>query len=122
MGRKQMERLYEARIAELKEAHELRHKESLRVIKALADEVEYLRAKHFGPALTQPASTARIPVSPERDFMPDPERSPFYIPEELEDLEALRAGGHLDASDYETARRQLIAATGGVPLQIEQID
>ena len=101
-----------------RDLYELRHKETLRVIKALADEVEFLRAKHFGSGIVSPPAVS-IKSMPEPDFMPDPTRSPFYISEEEEDLAALKDGGFIDATEYSQALRQLRAAAG-VPISVEQ--
>jgi hypothetical protein len=113
-----MRRQYEAHIADLKEASELRHKETLRTIKALADEVEYLRSQLFGARNVQ-VQPARVPVMPEQfDFMPT--ANPHYLSEEEEELAALRAGGHIDQIEHDAALAQVRAAMGlQVPITIE---
>lgn len=109
-------RQYEARIADLKDQHELRVKETMRTIKALAEEVEFLRAQHFGTRTAQ-APAREMPVMPEPDFMPAFRDNPHYLSEEEEDLAALRAGGHLDPMEHAAALAQLRAMVG--PIQIE---
>jgi hypothetical protein len=118
---KKLAEVYEQRIADLKEASEQRHAESLRVIKALADEVEYLRAQHFGRDTRGGVTPANVQVLPEREFMVDPNRSEHYISEEEEDLKALRNGGFIDASEYDQALQQLRAATGGAHISFDGI-
>lgn len=114
-------RQYENRIADIKEASEQRAKELLRTVKALADEVEYLRAQHFGPGRSQTASAIpAVPVDPEWDFMPGQELNPHYLSEEEEELAALQAGGHIDDVEYKQALSQLRAAVGGVPIQVQK--
>ena len=108
------------RIADLKEAHELRHTETMRAIKALAEEVEYLRAQHFGPAVTQGVAPAKVPAMPEWDFMPQEHENPHWLPEEAEDILALQDGGHLSRVEAEGALAHLRARLGTrVPIQIE---
>lgn len=113
-------RQYESRLAEQKEAEERRVKELLRTIKALAEEVEYLRAQHFGPGRAAAPTPARVPVMPDQfDFMPV--GNPHYLSEEEEELEALRAGGHIDPMEHKHALAQLRAAAGlTVPITIEE--
>lgn len=88
----------------------------MRVIKALAEQIEYLRTQQMGPRLRDGIRAADIKVTPEPDFMPNPAKNPHYLTEEEEDLRALRDGGFLDATEYEQALAQLQAAAG-VPLQ-----
>jgi hypothetical protein len=112
--------LYEARIADLKDASEARHAESMRVIKALAEQVEFLRAKHYGPA-PLPAPTVpgfEVKSRPESDFKAVP-HSRFFVSEDEEDVLALRDGGFIDAVEANQALEQLRAATGGVPITVE---
>lgn len=109
-------RQYENRIADLKDASEQRAKELLRTVRALAEEVEFLRSKHFG-AHTVPPVTRDVPVTPEEfDFMPT--HNTHWLSEEEEEIEALRAGGHLDQGEYGDALAQIRALVGG-PVQIE---
>jgi hypothetical protein len=117
----QLADLYEARIADLKEAYEARHAESLRVVKALAEQVEFLRAKHYGPAAAVSPSfvPATVKAKPEPDFMPGMAHSPFFLNEDEEDLHALKDGGFIDAVEHQQAIAQLRAATGGIPITVE---
>lgn len=110
-------RQYENRIAELKDAHEQRHAETLRTIKALAEEVEYLRAQHFGAVSNAPASFS-VDAWPEPDFMPSQAENPHWITEEQEDVEALLSAGLIDRSERNAALEQL-QARFGVPIQID---
>ena len=113
---------YEKRIADLKEAHEKRHEESMRVVKSLADQVEFLRAKHYGPvtAATPGFTAASVKSRPEPDFMPGMAHSPFFLTEDEEDLLALKDGGFIDAVEHQQAMAQLRAATGGIPITVEE--
>jgi hypothetical protein len=109
-------RQYEARIADLKDAQELRVKETMRTIKALAEEVEFLRSQHFG-ARNAPLPARPVPVMPEElDFMPI--SNPHYLSEEAEELEALRAGGLLDLGEYNAALEHIQGFIRG-PVQLE---
>lgn len=108
---RKIERLYEARIEELKTEH-------LRMVKLMAEEIEYLRTQLVGPRIAGGIREANIKVLPDPDFMPDAERSQHFIPEEEEDLRALKDGGFIDAMEFETALAQLRAASG-VPLSTE---
>lgn len=98
-----MRRLYEARIEDLKAEHR-------RMVKLMADEIEYLRVQLSGPKLGMPGTAiapAEVKVFDEPDFMPDPAKSPHFIPEEQEDLLALRDGGHIDEIEYQQAMQRL---------------
>ena len=82
------------------------------MVKLMADEIEYLRAQLVGPvrAGLQPGiREADIKVFEEPDFMPDPSKSQHFIPEEHEDLLALRDGGHIDEIEYRQALERLNA-------------
>lgn len=118
-NRPNRDELYTRHIAELKEAYEKRHAESIRVIKALADEVEFLRAKHYGPG-TQPVTHSVSPVK----ARPEPDVGTFghqfFLNEDEEDILALKDGGFIDAVEADQALAQLRAATGGVPIQVDQ--
>ena len=111
MFQRKVERLYEARIEELKQEHR-------RLVTALAEEVEYLRTQLAGPRLGA-VRGADVKVFDEPDFMPNPERSPHAISEEEEDLLALRDGGHITEMEYRGALAQIQTALGGVPISVE---
>lgn len=108
---KKLERLYEARVEDLKAAHKT-------TVKALADEIDYLRAQVYGAsALASGPTPARIPAFEEPDLMPS--ASPLYMNEELEDLEALRTGGHINEVEYGQIKRG-IESRLGLPISVDQ--
>jgi len=112
-------RQYEARILDLKEAGEQRVKELLRTVTALAEQVEFMRTQHYGPRVSGASVAREMPVLPEEfDLMPS--SRPLYMSEEEEELDALRAGGHLSPADHAAALEQIRAASGlRVPIQLE---
>lgn len=107
----EVRRHYEARIAELKDSHAREVSAEKRVIKALAEEVEYLRSQLFGRGVQSTPQPAVVKARPEPDFMPM--QNPHYLPEEVEDVMALRDGGHIDDLEYRHIREQLERAIGG---------
>ena len=92
--RRSRDELHEARVADLKEAYEARHREMMRLVDMLAEQVEYLRAQLGRPFIaaqhpgTNPAQ--QLPVS---GFDLD---VPKHVGEEEEDLRALHEAGFLD--------------------------
>lgn len=109
--RSKLERLYDARIEDLKAEHR-------RMVTLMAEEIEFLRRQLAGPQLGT-VRGADVKVFDEPDFMPDPSRSPHSISEEEEDLLALRDGGHITEMEYRGALAQIQTALGGVPIDVE---
>lgn len=101
-------RQYENRIDDLKEASDQRARELMRTITALAEQVDFLRAKHYGgvqPSTGEPPSWQM------------PSQEPI---DAIAEASALHAGGHLDDDDFSAALEQ-IRRTAGLrsPIQIE---
>lgn len=96
-----MSDLYEARIADLKEAHETQRREMLRTIEALAEQIDYLRAV-FGRAQPMSGSLTREAAVPFE--LPVEDDMPLHMSEEEEDLLALNE--HELISDEQLARMQ----------------
>jgi len=106
--------LYEARIADLKEAHAAEVRALDKVIDSLAEQIEYLRAT-FG----KPHITPSTPTTPGlawqgeglTDLGFDPEElqelASRHLSEEEEDLLALRENGLLSSEEYRVARERL---------------
>lgn len=96
--------LYEARIADLKEAHEARVRELMRLTDALAEQVEYLRAQIGRPFIAakhpglNPSEQLEVPLGVS-DF-------PLHVSEEEEDALALHEAGSLDAWELEALKAQ----------------
>jgi hypothetical protein len=96
-------RLWEARVADLKEAHERELKHLMRLADVLAEQIEYLRAQ----AARQPYISASTPALNPADLLPTGEGIAAYLTEEEEDLRALVDAGHLTETELEA---QLAAA------------
>lgn len=94
--------LYEARITDLKEAHEARIQELMRTIDVLAEQVEYLRATGGIP---QPLRTRGAGINTAQLETPDlPRFGPSqYMTEEEEDVRALHSNGLLDEQSLRAA-------------------
>ena len=103
-------KLYEQRIEDLKVEHG-------RMVKLMADEIEYLRAQLVGARLAQQHRQQFGPE--EHDFMPDARTSPHFVSEEEEDLRALRDNGHIEEYEYRRAMAALGRAVGGVDIQVD---
>lgn len=94
--------LQEARIADLKEAHESRVRELMRLVDALAEQVEYLRAQ-----LGRPFIAAKHPgVNPTQQPLVGSDL-PLHVSEEEEDLLALHEMGHVDNYELAALRESL---------------
>lgn len=97
-----MSDLYEARIADLKEAHEARVREMLRTIEALAEQIDYLRAV-FGRAQPMSGSLVRQGTTVPFELQVDDDM-PLHMSEEEEDILALAENELI--SDEQLARMQ----------------
>jgi len=107
-------RLYEQRIEDLKTEH-------ARMVKLMADEIEYLRAQLVGPRLahqfrSQPAGGS----APEEgwEFLPPARQSPHYTTEEQEEIQALRDGGFIDELEYRKAMKTIGVELTGVEIDL----
>lgn len=103
-------KLYEQRIEDLKVEH-------ARMVKLMADEIEYLRSQIVGPR--QAAQFRSDGPSDTWDFMPSARTNPHFTSEEQEEIQALRDGGHIDEIEYRKAMEALGVAVGGVPITEE---
>lgn len=92
-------RVYEARIEDLKEAHDARCKEMLRTIDALAEQIEYLRLTAGRPSPQQPANPTDQPV---RMAQVDP-----WVNEDEEEILAAQQAGIISTVDAEDALAQI---------------
>lgn len=109
-------RLYEQRIEDLKVEH-------ARMIKLMADEIEYLRSQLVGPKLAAQFRHQESDGSSgdgRWDFMPQARTSPHYTTEEQEEIQALKDGGHIDEIEYRKAMQALGVAVGGVEITEDQ--
>jgi hypothetical protein len=107
-------KLYEQRIEDLKVEH-------ARMVKLMADEIEYLRSQLVGPKLAaQYRSEGSTAPETGWDFLPAARTSPHYTTEEQEEIQALRDGGHIDEIEYRKAMKALGVAVGGVEITEEQ--
>lgn len=88
--------LWEARIADLKEAHERERRDLLRTVDALAEQIEYLRVLLGRPNLKAPGLNPAEQLEADPDF-------PGHVSEEEEDLRALQEAGLLTERDLEEA-------------------
>lgn len=95
--------LQEARIADLKEAHDARVKELMRLVVTLTEQIEYLR-EQLHPRPPHPAAGWAGDVPAERP-------TPHSLSEEEEQILALREYGHLDGAEANDAL-QLLAEHG----------
>ena len=103
-------KLYEQRIEDLKVEH-------ARMVKLMADEIEYLRSQLVGPRLAaQFKGTGDPGGAQEWDFLPQARKSPHYTTEEQEEIQALREGGHIDEVEYRKAMQALGVAVGGAEI------
>jgi hypothetical protein len=107
-------KLYEQRIEDLKVEH-------ARMIKLMADEIEYLRAQLVGPKLArQYRHGAPVEESAQQwqaeDFMPPARKSPHYTTEEQEEIQALYDGGHIEAAEYVKAMKAIGVEVTGVDI------
>lgn len=107
-------KLYEQRIEDLKTEH-------ARMVKLMADEIEYLRSQLVGPKLAhQFRDRAEAGGAQEWDFMPSARTSPHFVTEEEEDLRALRDNGHIEDFEFRKAMAALGKAVGDVPIDVEE--
>lgn len=97
------DRLWEARVADIKEAHERELKHLMRLADVLAEQIEYLRAQ----AARQPYISPSTPAFNPADLLPTAEGIASYLTEEEEDLRALVDAGHITETELEA---QLAAA------------
>ena len=104
-NRKSRDELFEARIEDLKEAHEARVTELMRLVDALAEQVEYLRAQIGRPFI----QAQHRGINPADQIMVEPEDLdvPKHVSEEEEDLLALHELGHVDDWELEALKQQL---------------
>ena len=93
-------RLWEARVADLKDAHEREVKQLMRLVDALAEQIEYLRAQ-----MGRPNMARELGLNPSKQPVVM-EGSMPYLSEEEEDLLALKEYGHLDERALEEALAQ----------------
>jgi hypothetical protein len=96
--------LYEARIADLKESHEARVRELMRLADALAEQVEYLRAQLGRPFIA--AKHPGLNPSGQLEVPADVSDFPLHVSEEEEDALALHEAGDLDAWELEALKAQ----------------
>lgn len=96
--RPQLIELYEARIADLKEAHERQVEEMRKTAVMLVEQIEYLR-------MTVPAPL-RI-VGPDTVEHRGPMAPSQYMTEEEEDVRAMADNGLIDAGELEAALADL---------------
>lgn len=99
-------KLYEDRIADLKAEH-------ARMVKLMADEIEYLRSQLVGPRLAHQYRSDGGTV--EHEFMPA-RTSPHFVTEEQEEIQALRDNGHLDPAEYARAMKSIGIEVTGVEI------
>lgn len=102
-----LEAAYEARVADLKEAYAEERRALNKVIDALAEQVEYLRATFGRPHIAGLPSTPGLAwqglVEPEDDV----EGHKLFLSEEEEDLLALRESGLLTKNELEASLAKL---------------
>lgn len=96
-------KVWEARVADLKEAHEREVKHLKMLADVLAEQVEYLRAQRAGHPFI---STQQRGTNPSELELVQPD-SLAYMSEEEEDLRALQDNGHISPMDLEKALAQL---------------
>lgn len=110
----ELRRQYENRIADLKESYDRAFAETQRTIKALADEVEYLRLQHFGHGvpMTHTAMAASVKALPDREPSFMEPANPLYMSEEEEDLRAMHDAGLVDDIEFKRILESLRGATG----------
>lgn len=97
--------LSDARIADLKEAHEREVKQLMRLVDMLAEQVEYLRAQMGRPNFARMQGVNPSEQPPRLDDMPS---SLAHVSEDEEELRALHEAGHFSDTELEEA----LAAAG----------
>jgi hypothetical protein len=107
-NRRSRDELHEARIADLKEAHEARVRELMRLVDALAEQVEYLRAQ-----LGRPFAAKHPGLNPTNQPLVVHEMAdvPLHVSEEEEDARALHETGPLDYWELEALKAQFPGIT-----------
>lgn len=99
--RPQSDALWQARVDDLKEAHEARVKELRLLIEALAEQVDYLRVQlHQAPRRREPT-----PGLADAPFVSDD--GPLHLTDEEEEVLALRDAGVLSEADLERVQAAL---------------
>lgn len=106
-NRRSRDELFEARIADLKEAHEARVREMMRLVDALAEQVEYLRAQLGRPFIAQNHPGLNPAQQPLVVHDMDDNPAKLHVSEEEEDLLALHELGHVDDWELEALKGQL---------------
>lgn len=106
-NRRSRDELHEARIADLKEAHEARVRELMRLVDALAEQVEYLRAQLGRPFIAQNHPGLNPAQQPLVVHDMDGAAPKLHVSEEEEDLLALHEMGHVDDWELEALKGQL---------------
>lgn len=106
-NRRSRDELFEARIADLKEAHEARVREMMRLVDALAEQVEYLRAQLGRPFIAQNHPGLNPAQQPLVVHDMDDNPVKLHVSEEEEDLLALHELGHVDDWELEALKGQL---------------
>lgn len=103
--------LADARIADLKEAHEREVKQLMRLVDALAEQVEYLRGQLGRPNLSKVPS---LNPTEQPEFLAT---SNAFLSEEEEELRHLRKEGLISDLDLEQALA--VAGLRGTQIQID---
>ncbi len=103
-NRRSRDELQEARIADLKEAHEARVRELMRLVDALAEQVEYLRAQLGKPFIAAQHRGLNPTQQPEVPL--ETSGFPLHVSEEEEDAVALHELGHMDSWEFEALKSQ----------------
>lgn len=103
----EMREVYEARIEDLKTEHQ-------RTLTALAEQVDFLRAKHYGPP--RPASPMIEQFWRDGEDGSDgvdiPLPAPAYVGEEIEDVTSQFESGLLDRTELNDALAQIKRRAG----------
>jgi hypothetical protein len=105
--RRSRDEMHEAHVVDLKEAHEARVREMMRLVDALAEQVEYLRAQLGRPFIAAGHPGLNPTNQPVAVHALDGDSAPLHVSEEEEDLLALHELGHVDDWELETLRGQL---------------
>lgn len=100
-------KLYEARITDLKAEH-------ARMVKLMADEIEYLRAQVIG--INQAQRIGRTGEGAADQWLPPANQSPHYTREEQEEIQALYEGGHIEPTEYARAMKAIGIEVTGVDI------
>ena len=90
----------EARIADLKEAHEANRKDLMKLVDMLAEQVDYLRMQAGRPSFTK-----MQPLNPAKQ--PEFQGGLAHVTEEEEDLMALHEFGHISEATLRDLQSQL---------------